>query len=166
MQHPNQLIVWGAMLGISALAGLSASLNASAADGIKAAYVEAVIPSKTYSGHILLSSYSAYGTATAGPSQAGVLGIGTVTISNFDSVLHSVYIGTPILSAACGASAVTYGWVGDPLLVLVQANSTLVLPFPTPYVVNPAGGQACVGIGTTPGQLITDLEVWVTGLVN
>jgi hypothetical protein len=162
MQLARKSSIWGCLM--AAAAGAIAPHAASAADGIKAAYVETVIPSKSYSGTAAVSYFQS--TATFGPAQTGVLGIGNITLTNTDIVPLFVYIGVPTLGgSSCGTSTYT-GYSGTLFSLYVQPQSTLVIPFPTPYVVNSAGGQACLAIQSGGFSLDGQLNVFVTGLLN
>jgi hypothetical protein len=148
-----------------AAALLAAPHGAFAADGIKAAYVETVIPSKSYSGQVYVSNSTTL--ATLGPPQPGVLGVGTLLLTNTDDFVSFVIIGVPELGgAACGANSFT-GYIGQPFYVYVAPRSTLAIPFPTPYVINPAGGQACIAVqGGGFVDLYAGVQVVVTGFLN
>jgi hypothetical protein len=138
---------------------------AAAADGIKAAFVETVIPSKSFSGQMAVSSYGYQ--ATIGPSQPGVLGIGSIILTNTDTQVQTVIVGIPNLGgAACGTSSFP-SYMTSPFYIKVPAQSTLVVPFPTPYVINPAGGQACIAIQASGFAYYGGtVQALVIGLVN
>jgi len=162
MQIAKKSTLWGCL--IAAAAGAIAPHAASAADGIKAAYVETVIPSKSYSGTASVSYFQ--NTASFGPAQTGVLGIGNIILTNTDIVPLFVYIGIPTLNGSpCGTSAYS-GYSGTLFSFYLQPQSTLVIPFPTPYVANPAGGQACLAVQSGGFSLDGQLNVFVTGLLN
>lgn len=162
MQHTKKSTLWS--LGLAAAASLASFHGASAADGIKAAYVETVIPSKSYTGQATVSVFG--NSATFGPSQAGVLGIGSIVLTNTDLQTQPVIVGIPGLGGSpCGTSTFTSYFTT--FYFYVPAQSTLVVPFPIPYVINPAGGQACIAIeaaGFVYGG--ATVSVLVTGELN
>jgi hypothetical protein len=138
--------------------------SALAAGGIKAAYVEQVIPAKTFSSTIRLSNVATY--KTVGPS-AGIYGITSITLTNFDSSLQTLQIFVPVFaSGGCGISGSSIPKYDQQMTVYLQPHSTLHLSFPTPLVVNPQAGVSCVG-ATTQGDLHgEDIEVVFNGVVN
>lgn len=165
MRRARKSAKWVGLAGLAALSTLGISQMAAGADGIKAAYVEAVIPSKTFSGLMNVSNFG--NLATAGPTQTGVLGISSIVVTNSDIQADEVLIGIPTLGgAACGTSSFS-GYMGPPLYIYVPAQSTLVIPFPTPYVINPAGGQACIAIQASGfASYAGQIQVFVTGVIN
>lgn len=147
-----------------ALAGYSATTLA--ADGIRAAYVEVVIPSRSYSGVLTLNGDNGFSIST-GPSSSGVLGITNVTISNSSGFTQSVEIGLatfPFGAGSCGSNAI--GINSPSLTVYVQPQSTLVIPFPTPFVINPSGGQTCIAAHSGNTNAGDTVSVYVNGLLN
>ena len=75
--HPIHRIFALALAGAGALL---AAVPAFAAGGIKAAYVEQVIPSRTFSDSmVVLNSPTSVGPGT------GILGITSLTLTNFDT---------------------------------------------------------------------------------
>src|ERR1700761_7202179 len=83
--------------GVFGLAGASAP--AFAAGSLKAAYVEEVIPAHTYTGHMTVLN----STTSVGPG-TGILGITSLTLTNFDTQPQQVFIFVPIFSGAgCGS---------------------------------------------------------------
>jgi hypothetical protein len=162
MHFAKKSTLWGCLM--AAAMGAIAPHAVWAADGIKAAYVEAVIPSKSYNGTSSLSYFQ--NTTTLGPAQTGVLGVGNITLTNIDINPLFVYIGIPNLGGSpCGTPGYS-GYLGQPFSVYLRPKTTLVIPFPTPYVINPAGGQACVAIQSGGFSLDGSLQVFVTGLLN
>ena len=164
MQHTKKSTIGAALIGLVGAGTFIASQTASAADGIKAAYVETVIPSKSYTGQLSVSVYGT--TATTGPSQPGVLGISSIVLTNTDTQVQGVIVGVPYLgSAACGTTYITAYF--STFYFYVQPQSTLVVPFPTPYVINPAGGQACIAIDASGFVSVGGgIQALVTGLLN
>jgi hypothetical protein len=165
MRILRQSAKWVGVAGLAALTTLGISQVAAAADGIKAAYVETVIPSKTFSGLMTVSNFG--NLATTGPTQTGVFGISSIVLTNSDIQADEVLIGIPSLGgAACGTSSFG-GYMGPPLYIYVPAQSSLVIPFPTPYVINPAGGQACIAIEASGfASYAGQIQVMVTGVIN
>jgi hypothetical protein len=148
-----------AVLCIGGLAALSGP--AMAAGSIKAAYVETVIPAKTFYGTLFLTS----GPKATGPGvSGGILGISSITITNFDAQPQQVFFSTPIFSGpGCNASII--GGTNPQLTVIVQGRSTLQLTFPTPLVVNPQNGATCLSAEVTTGHTGA-VEVNFIGVVN
>src|SRR5471032_3349278 len=89
-----------ALASLAATIGLSGlSAPALAAGAIKAAYVEEVIPSRTFSGRMqVLNTTNSVGPGT------GIFGITSLTLTNFDSTQQQVFIFVPIFSGGgCGS---------------------------------------------------------------
>jgi hypothetical protein len=147
----------------SACALLAAPSLAHAAGGIKAAYVEEVIPAKSYTGSLFLAAV----TKTTGPgAAAGVLGISSITLTNYDASPQQVFIFTPVFgNPGTDCSGTVIGGTSPQRTVIVQGRSTLHLPFPTPLVVNPVAGLTCIAAEVT--TLHTGaVEVNFTGFLN
>ena len=136
---------------------------ASAAGSIKAAYVEEVIPSHTYTGHMTLLN----ATNSIGPG-TGVLGISSITLTNFDNTAQQVFIFIPIYSGAgCGAGGSTIiGGTTPQMTVYVQPYSTLHLTYPTPLVINPYAGNTCIAAEVTTLLHGGSVTMDVNGVVN
>lgn len=150
-----------------ALAGTTAAAvfsgPACAAGSLKAAYVEQVIPSHTYFGHMTVVN----GTNSVGPG-TGILGISSITLTNFDSSPQQVFIFIPSYSGAgCGAGGSTIiGGSSPQMQFYVQPNSTLHLPFPTPLVINPYLGNTCIAAEVTTLLHGGSVTMDVNGVVN
>jgi hypothetical protein len=140
-----------------------ASTPAAAAGGIKAAYVEEVIPAHTYTGHMTLLN----ATNSIGPG-TGVLGIGSITLTNFDNTAQQVFIFVPVYSGAgCGSGgSAIIGGTTPQMTVYVQPYSTLHLTYPTPYVVNPYAGNTCIAAEVTTLLHGGSVTMDVNGVVN
>lgn len=138
---------FGTLAALSAAALLGATPSAQAAGSIKAAYVEQVIPAKTFNGSMFLTS----GTKVSGPGVGGgVLGISSITITNFDASPQQVFIFGPVFSNPSeGCSGTVIGGTTPQRTVIVQGKSTLHLAFPTPLVVNPLSGTTCIAAEVT-----------------
>jgi hypothetical protein len=152
-----------AMAGLLACTLLAAPTPALAAGSIKAAYVEEVIPAKTYTGTMFLAAI----TKSTGPGAgAGVLGISSITLTNFDASPQQVFIFTPVFanpSSDCSGSVI--GGTSPQRTVWVQGKSTLHMPFPTPLVVNPVAGQTCIAAEVTTTHTGA-VEVDFVGVLN
>jgi hypothetical protein len=124
------------MAGLTALCG-----PALAAGSIKAAYVEEVIPSKTFSANVsLFTGAKAVGPGVGGP----ILGITSITLTNFDAAPQQVFLFVPAFSgAAADCSGNVIGGGAPQMTVYVPAKSTLHLTYPTPLVVKPVSGFTC-----------------------
>lgn len=136
--------------------------DAVAAGSIKAAYVEQVIPAKTYYGSMTVVN----ATKSVGPD-AGIYGVTSITITNYDSAPQQVFIFNPVLdnTGGCGVGKIIGG--GNPQMeVYVQPNSTLHLTYPTPLVFNPLSGHTCVGAEVTTTLHGGSVEVDVNGVIN
>lgn len=152
-----------------ALAALSTTILlctapiAHAAGSIKAAYVEQVIPAKTFNGTLLLSHV----TKVTGPGVAGgVLGISSITLTNFDANPQQVFIFVPVLTnPADGCSSPVIGGTSPQRTVFVQGKSTLHLDFPTPLVINPVSGTTCIAAEVTTVHT-GGVELDFTAVVN
>lgn len=136
---------------------------ASAAGSLKAAYVEEVIPAHTYFGHMTVLN----GTNSIGPG-TGILGISSITLTNFDASPQQVFIFVPVYSGAgCGAGGSTIiGGTTPQMQFYVQPNSTLHLPFPTPLVINPYAGNTCIAAEVTTLLHGGSVTMDVNGVVN
>jgi hypothetical protein len=143
------------------LSGISAP--ALAAGAIKAAYVEEVIPSKTYSGRMsVLNTTNSMGPGT------GIFGVTSLTLTNFDTSAQQVFIFVPIFSGGgCGSGGSSIiGGTGPQMTVYVQPQSTLHLSYPTPLVINPYAGITCLAAEVTTLLHGGSVEIDVNGVVN
>jgi hypothetical protein len=151
-------------LSLASIAGAAALLcsssSALAAGSIKAAYVEQVIPSKTWYGSMsVLNATNSMGPGT------GILGITSITLTNFDSSPQQVFIFAPIYaSGGCGSPII--GGSDPRMQVYVQPNSTLHLTYPTPLVMNPISGNTCIAAEVTTQLHGGSVEIDVNGVIN
>ena len=98
---------------------------------------------------------------SVGPT-TGVLGISNIVITNFESTRQQVSLFYPLfVSGGCGGSGSLIGGGGNKFDVLVPANSTISIPYPTPMVTNGANG--CLAGEDLTGGVV---NVTVTGFVN
>ena len=143
-----------------ALTVASPAGTAQAAGTIKAAYVETAIPSRTYFGHMsVLNAVTSTGPGT------GVLGVTSLTLTNFDSTAQQVFIFTPLFAGSTCSSPVVGG--GNPqMTVYVPPQATLHLTFPTPLVFNPVDGLTCIGAEVTTLLHGGSVHIEVNGVIN
>lgn len=134
-----------------------------AAGSLKAAYVEAVIPAHTYTGHMTVVN----NTNSIGPG-TGILGISSITLTNFDTQPQQIFIFIPMYSGAgCGAGGSTIiGGTTPKMTFYVQPQQTLHLPFPTPLVINPYAGNTCIAAEVTTLLHGGSVTMDVNGVVN
>ncbi len=156
-------LAFATLASVVALAGASAP--AFAAGTIKAAYVEQVIPAKTWSGRMsVLNTTNSIGPGTNG----GILGITSITLTNFDTSPQQVFIFVPIFSGGgCGSGGSNIvGGTTPQMTVYVQGQSTLHLTYPTPLVINPFANITCVAAEVTTLLHGGSVEIDVNGVVN
>lgn len=148
-------------LALAALAGTA--VPALAAGGIKAAYVEQVIPAKTYTGRMQVLNT----TTSMGPG-TGILGVTSITLTNFDTSPQQVFIFVPIFSGGgCGSGGSNIVGGSQPqMTVYVQPQSTLHLTYPTPMVINPFASITCIAAEVTTLLHGGSVEIDVNGVVN
>ena len=85
----------------------------------------------------------------AGVDGTSLLGITSITVTNFDSATQQVKIFAPVVDgSSCGAATVT-GGSSPSFNVLVEGRRTLHLDFPTPMVFQPIAGLTCVAATIT-----------------
>ena len=154
-------------LGLACAAGVlglgGASVPAFAAGTIKAAFVEQVIPSHTWSGRMqVLNSTKSIGPGT------GILGVTSITLTNFDAQPQQVFIFVPIFSGGgCGTGGSNIvGGTEPQMTVYVQPQQTLHLTYPTPLVFNPFQNITCVAAEVTTLLHGGSVEIDVNGVVN
>ena len=138
--------------------------TAQAAGPIKAAYVEEVIPSHTFNDQMSLSTKA----KAVGPGAGtAILGVTSLTFTNTDSARQLVLFFTASISGTeCGGASLV-GAVETSMYVVVAANSTLHLTYPTPWIVNPWQGYTCFGAKlVNPLHAGGDLLVNVVGVLN
>jgi len=151
----------------TALAGLCGPAPALAAGGIKAAFVEVAIPARSYNESVVLSPF---GSALSFGPLSGVLGITSLTVTNFDGVAHHVILFVPqnLPRGTCrinGSTPTTDG-SGPATSILVQPRSTIHLAFPMPMVINPFNGNTCVAARVATLFTGASVRIDVNGIVN
>ncbi len=149
--------------GAFGLAGASAP--AFAAGSIKAAYVEEVIPARTFSGRMsVLNTTNSIGPGANG----GILGVTSITLTNFDASPQQVFIFVPIFSGGgCGSGGSNIvGGTTPQMTVYVQPQSTLHLAYPTPLVINPFSNITCIAAEVTTLLHGGSVEIDVNGVIN
>lgn len=109
------------------------------------------------------------GSQSVGPG-TGTLGVTQITLTSSDTTVDQVNIYAGLLSGGtCGGTVNVEAGTNPFMVVKVQPNSTLVLPFPTPLVFSPATGYDNVAhTCLAAGMPITGGSVYVTvnGFVN
>jgi hypothetical protein len=101
-------------------------------------------PAKPFVADINLTDNS---KKAVGPG-VGTLGVTSLTISNFSSLLETLFIFAPVLSGASCSASVTGG--GEPAMLLeLEPKKTLQLTFPTPLVFNKISGVSCLAAEVT-----------------
>ena len=151
------------LLSLAAVAAAVALAPAHAAGGLKAAYVEEVIPTHTYTGRMqVLNSTKSMGPGT------GVFGVTSLTLTNFDTQVQQVFIFVPIFSGGgCGSGGSNIVGGAEPqMTVYVQPQSTLHLNYPTPMVINPFNNITCIAAEVTTLLHGGSVEIDVNGVVN
>ena len=145
------------------LAAAGIATPAAAAGSLKAAYVEEVIPAHTYTGHTTVLN----STTSVGPG-TGILGITSLTLTNFDTQPQQVFIFVPIYSGAgCGAGGSSIiGGTTPQMTVYVQPQQTLHLTYPTPLVIDPYAGNTCIAAEVTTLLHGGSVTIDVNGVVN
>ena len=148
------------------LAILASSCLVLSSCGKQAVHVEEVIPSQPFFTSMFVNSlaYSA-----AGPG-AGVLAVSNLTITNFTPSIVQLLIMNPLTTGGACSTTTVQGPSGGVLIdVLVQPQSTLVIPYPQPWIFKPVAGNTCIAaIALTypvPGGVVGVL-IAVTGFVN
>ena len=147
--------------GVLAAAGIATP--AVAAGSLKAAYVEEVIPARTFTGHMQVLN----ATKSIGPG-TGILGVTSLTLTNFDASPQQVFIFVPIFSGGgCGTGGSNIiGGTEPQMTVYVQPQSTLHLSYPTPMVINPFQNVTCIAAEVTTLLHGGSVEIDVNGVVN
>ena len=151
-------------LALAGALGLGAAgAPALAAGTIKAAYVEQVIPSHTWNGRMqVLNTPNSIGPGT------GILGVTSITLTNFDAQPQQVFIFVPIFSGGgCGSGGSNViGGTTPQMTVYVQPQQTLHLTYPTPLVINPFQNITCIASEVTTLLHGGSVEIDVNGVVN
>ena len=150
-----------ARLALAALSACTLLGSAHAAGGIKAAYVEQVIPAHTWAD----SMYVVNAVNTVGPG-TGILGVSSLTLTNYDASPQQVFIFVPTFSSGTCGSGVVSGGSTPRIQVYVQGRSTQQLTFPTPWVVSPYNGITCLAAEVTTLLNGGSVEIDVNGVIN
>lgn len=163
MMFKRQVLFASSACLLAGLAATMATAPAHAAGSIKAAYVEQVIPAHTYTGHMTLLN----ATNSIGPG-TGILGITSITLTNFDNTAQQVFIFVPLYSGAgCGSGGSSIiGGTTPQMTVYVQPFQTLHLTYPTPLVINPTAGNTCIAAEVTTLLHGGSVTMDVNGVVN
>ena len=159
--HRISALAIATIAGAVTLAGTSAP--AAAAGALKAAYVENVIPSHTYTGRMQVLN----ATKSMGPG-TGIFGITSLTLTNFDTQPQQVFIFVPIFSGGgCGTGGSNIvGGTEPQMTVYVPPQSTLHLSYPSPMVINPFNNITCIAAEVTTLLHGGSVEIDVNGVVN
>lgn len=155
------------LLSFAAAVLVGGTESALAAGGIKAAYVEQVIPAKTFSSSTVLDLGNNY-ASSIGPG-TGIYGISSITLTNFSISPQVITIFVPVFaSGGCGGSGLQISGSGEgPFIrVYVQPKSTLHFTYPTPLVINPLNGITCIAADVLDKQNAATVEFVVNGVVN
>ena len=162
MNTSSKATLMATAVGVAtALAMACAPVTAMAAGGIKAAFVEEVIPSHTF----FETTFSVNSIQSFGPG-TGVLGVSSITLTNFDSSSQQVALYAPIFSSGSGCAGTVIGGTGSSLVFIVQPLSTLHLTYPTALVFNPVQGRTCIAtqvLSTLHGNFV---QIAVNGVLN
>ena len=161
--HRISTVTLACIAGALGFAGASAPTFA--AGTIKAAYVEQVIPAKTFSGRMSVLNT----TNSIGPgSNGGILGITSITLTNFDAGPQQVFLFVPIFSGGgCGSGGSNIvGGTTPQMTVYVQPQSTLHLTYPSPLVINPFANITCIAAEVTTLLHGGSVEIDVNGVIN
>ncbi len=156
-------------LSLACLAGTfalaAAGAPAHAAGTLQAAYVEEVIPARTWSGSMQVLN----ATKSMGPgANGGILGITSITLTNFDTSPQQVFLFVPVFaSGGCGTGGSNIiGGATPQMTVYVQPQATLHLTYPTPLVINPTQNITCVAAEVTTLLHGGSVEIDVNGVLN
>ena len=103
-----------------------------------------------------------------GPAQ-GTLGVTSLVLTNLTPDPQRVEIFQPILRSNaldCGGGVQGTGGPGSIDMILnLQPNQTLSLPFPSPLVFTPIDGHSCIAMSIN-GTAVDAVRAYVTGFVN
>jgi len=162
LKRPIRMNLAAAMCAASTISGLIAAPGAFAAGGIRAAYVETVIPAKPFTSFVSLELFPKYVGV-----RAAVLGISSITLTNPTNAATRVEVQNrvEVFGTECSSGTQNSQIL---MVVFVQARSTLHLPFPAPISIEPIGGMSCVGFayeGVVIGQG-SPILITVNGFIN
>jgi hypothetical protein len=161
----------GGLATVTAIGVLTAPRLSAA---IRAAFVEVVIPSKPFFGVMTMTPGLTYNYFKSVGPGSGTLGITNITLTNLDTAFarRVNFVNAVFAGSACVASLPPGGGgliasYGDPQFdVVVQANSTLSISYPTPLVFQGNGGPTCVTAHVEGIRSSDNFEVQITGFVN
>ena len=168
MNHSTlRALASAASLGLAATAGVTLPGPAQAAGAIRAAFVEAVIPSKPFSALVTASPSV---TPFVGPA-TGVFGVTSLTLSNSTSTASGVTFNVVAIPDGIDCESANYSQA----IILYRAAAhlpplqTLQLHYPSPWVIGaglvvPAGRHLCLGAELL--NAVGAITVHVNGLVN
>jgi len=168
-QHDTRLrrIAAAPALGLVLACGLTLAGPAHAAGAIRAAYVEAVIPSKPFSALLIASPTL---TPFVGPT-LGVLGVTSVTLSNSTARPSGVTLNVVAVPDGmdCESANFSQGVILFRVAAHVPPSQTLQLIYPSPWVIGaglgvPAGRHVCLAADILDS--VGAITVHVSGLVN
>ena len=162
MNTPGKATLLASAIGVAtALVMVCVPVTALAANGIKAAFVEEVIPGHTFTERMqVLNSVKSIGPGT------GVLGVSSITLTNFDTSPQQVFIFVPIFSGGTSCTGSVIGGTVPQMTVYVPPQSTLHLAYPTAFVINPYQGRTRIAAEVTRLLHGGSVEVDVNGVVN
>jgi hypothetical protein len=149
----------GGFLTLAAIATLAAPRLRAA---VRATLVEVVIPSRPYN---LTTEFSSSKFKTFGPD-TGVLGIATITITNFAPLGETLTIRQAVMvNGDCSSGTLVTESTPD-MTFLLQPNSTMVIPYASPLVFAGIGGHTCI-FAQVPSNINGDtIQMVLTGFVN
>lgn len=129
------------------------------AAAVKAAYVEAVLPSKPFKLTVTARSHLYEDVFVAGDGAFGITSITATNATNFVMML-SVVEPSPAAGHGCGTPVST---TNSALYVTVPARSTVHLTFPSPLVFSAVNGHTCFRISTDENSI---MQVLLNGSSN
>jgi hypothetical protein len=158
------LWVAGGLLSVVAIGSLW-NPKPAAAQNLKQTVVELLFPSRPFQGQLVEPDVNPRFTAI-GPAQ-GTLGVTSLIVSNTAGIPQIVEIFQATMSPDSHdcSGTVTNTTLPDRIFMRMrlEANQTISLPFPSPWVFTPINGLSCIAMGSTDPATV---EVYVTGFVN
>ena len=124
----------------------------------RAAQVELTQPSRPFNNSVNGSA----NYVTLGPGSTGVLGVGSITLTNLGSVARSIFVFAPVFANGftCGSTNVS-GGSSPRFYVMVPPAQTVHLTYPTPMVYPSNSGQSCIAFGGAQ-----NVDITVNGFIN
>ena len=101
---------------------------------------------------------------TFGPD-TGVLGVSTITFTNFALQRETITIRQARVNGDCATGTLVDQNAPD-MTFLLQPNSSMVVPFPTPLVFTGLGGSTCLFTQVPSNINGDDIQMTVTGFIN